>query len=191
MSLFEKKPQPYDLSNFTILIVEDSAYMQSLMASMLKVFGVGDILACEDAKEAIDLLTITQASKKSRYLTNVDIVLTDWLMPKGSGRELLKWIRGHDKDSVRFLPVIVVSGYTTALVTEQARDLGANEILAKPVSGTSLAQRICSVIDYPRPFIKVPTYFGPDRRRQDVPRRGVERRYIKAEEIKVSHAINE
>ncbi len=48
MDLFGKKdePPPYDLSNFTILLVEDSIYMQSLMTSMMKVFGVGDIMVC-------------------------------------------------------------------------------------------------------------------------------------------------
>lgn len=186
MSLFEKKPQPYDLSNFTVLIVEDSLYMQSLMAQMLKAFGVGDILACESAKEAIDLLSVLQASKKSRYLTTVDIVLMDWLMPKGgSGEELLQWIRGHEKDPIRFLPVIVVSGYTTEYLTATARDLGANETLVKPISGNGLASRICNVIDHPRPFIKAPHYFGPDRRRQTVAYLGRERRIHPPEEVKV------
>lgn len=185
MAVFEKKPQPYDLSNFTIMVVEDSLYMQSLIASMLKAFGVGDIIACENGKEAIEILTVLQATKKSRHLTTVDIVLTDWLMPNGSGQDLLRWIRAHDKDTIRFLPVIVVSGYTTAFVTSTARDLGAHETLAKPVSGTSLASRICSVIDAPRSFIRAPDYFGPDRRRQDLPYRGMERRMIPADEIKV------
>lgn len=186
MSLFEKKPPPYDLSNFTVLIVEDSIYMQTLMAQMLKAFGVGEILACESAKEAIELLSVLQASKKSRYLTTVDIVLMDWLMPKGgSGEGLLKWIRGHEKDSIRFLPVIVVSGYTTEYLTATARDLGANETLVKPISGNGLANRICNVIDHPRPFIKAANYFGPDRRRQTAAYLGRERRIHPPEEVKV------
>lgn len=188
MALFEQKPQPYDLSNFTILIVEDSLYMQSLMASMLKAFGVGDILACESGREAIEILTVLQSTRKSRTLRNVDIVLTDWLMPDGSGYDLLKWIRGHEKDAVRFLPVIVVSGYTTEYIITTARDMGAHETLVKPVSGTALASRICSVIENPRPFIRSTTYFGPDRRRHDMPYKGADLRVIQAEEIKVSHA---
>lgn len=188
MSLFKKQPLPYDLSNLTLLVVEDSEYMQSLMASMLKVFGVGEILACANSGEAIDLLTVLQASRKSRYLTSVDIVLTDWLMPKGSGEELLTWIRSHHKDTIRFLPVVVVSGYTTEHLTMRTRDLGANETLVKPISGTSLASRICSVIDHPRPFINAPSYFGPDRRRQELPYGGQERRVLPATEIKVKNA---
>jgi CheY-like chemotaxis protein len=159
---------------------------------MLKVFGVGDIMVCEGGDEAIDLLTITQArTKGSRYINKVDIVLSDWLMNKGSGQDLLKWIRNHERDSVRFLPVVVVSGYTTQIITNSARDLGANEILTKPVSGISLASRICSVIDNPRPFIKNDTYFGPDRRRRDGPFKGKERRVMQTDLIDVKEVIED
>lgn len=178
-----KQPIAYDLSNFTVMVVEDSVYMVSLISSMLKAFGVGDIMECHDSREAVEVLTVTQARTKSRFITHVDIVLTDWLMSNGSGHDLLKWIRSHPKDAVRFMPVIVVSGYTTEKLVAQARDLGANETLVKPVSAKGLAQRICNVIEVPRPFINVETYFGPDRRRQDVQIPHPNRRVTKAEEV--------
>lgn len=180
----------YDLSNFTILVVEDSPYMNSLLTSMLKVFSVGDILVTEGGNEAIEVLKVTQARSVSRYVNKVDIVLLDWLMAKGSGEQLLRWIREHEKDSIRFLPVIVISGYTTSVVTATARDLGANEVLVKPVSGNGLAQRIVSVIERPRPFIKVDNYFGPDRRRKDENHIGPERRKTTANEIKVVRNVS-
>jgi DNA-binding response OmpR family regulator len=188
MSIFSKQPKPYDLSNLTIMIVEDSFYMQTLMTQMLKVFGVGGIITAASSAEAIDLLNVMQATKRSKYLTSIDIILTDWLMPGGSGEDLLKWIRASQKDSIRFLPVIVVSAYTTEYIAAQSRDLGANETMVKPISGKGLASRICAVIDYPRPFIKSPGYFGPDRRRQEIPINSEERRLIKAEEIVVKYA---
>lgn len=182
--LFKERKEPYNLSNFTILVVEDSIYMQSLITSMLKVFGVGDIMMAEGADEAIDILTVTQARTKSnKYITKIDIILTDWLMNKGSGEDLLSWVRGHEKDAVRFLPVVVVSGYATEALTARARDCGANETLVKPVSAKGLAQRICTVIDNPRPFINVPGFFGPDRRRQQTSYNGSERRVMAAEHI--------
>ena len=189
LSIFKKKDLPYDLSNFTILVVEDDEHMQNLMASMLKVFGVGEILACANGIEAMDLLRVLQASKKSKYLTSVDIVLMDWLMPRGNGEQLLAWIRKSEKDAIRFLPVIVVSGYTTEYIATKSRDMGANETLVKPISGTNLARRICSVIDHPRPFIKSLDYFGPDRRRQNVGYKGRERRATPAEEVKVKNNV--
>ena len=63
-------------------------------------------------------------------------------------------------------------------------------MLAKPVSGTSLASRICSVIDSARSFVRAADYFGPDRRRHDVPFKGMERRLIPADEIKVVKNVN-
>ncbi len=181
-----KDPGPYDLSNFTVLLVEDSIYMQSLITSMLKAFNIGDIIVCSDAKEAQELITISQARRKSRFITDIDIILSDWLMPDGSGKELLTWIRGHDDDNIRFLPIVIVSAYTTEHITSVTRDLGANEILVKPVSGKGIASRICSVIDNPRPFIETADYFGPDRRRQNTAFTGEDRRKNKSTMLDLS-----
>ena len=52
-----------------------------------------------------------------------------------------------------------------ALVTE-ARDMGVNEFLAKPVSAKALYARITAAVHHPRPFVRTRAYFGPDRRRQ-------------------------
>ena len=177
---------PYDLNNISVLIVEDSVYLQNLIVSMLKAFGVGDIMSCRGGEEAKDLLTISLAKSKSRHITDVDIVLTDWLMTEGSGEELVKWICNHEKDEIRFLPIVVVSAYTTEYVTVRTRELGVNETLTKPVSGKALAQRICSIIDNPRSFINSDDYFGPDRRRQNMPFRGEERRVMEAEIVEVT-----
>lgn len=191
MPIFTKQPQPYDLSNLSILIVEDSLYIQNLITQMLKIFGVGEIMTCSNVKEAKDLLTAIQASKKSRYLKSVDMILMDWLMPGENGDVLLQWIRDHHNDSVRFTPVIVISGYTTEYVANRARDLGAHETMVKPISGSGLASRITSVIEAPRPFIKAPGFFGPDRRRKNIPYDQQERRLTKSDEIVVKHAKTE
>ena len=47
----------------------------------------------------------------------------------------------------------------------EARDAGVTEFLVKPLSAQALHQRILSVVAHPRPFIRTPTFFGPDRRR--------------------------
>jgi hypothetical protein len=51
------------------------------------------------------------------------------------------------------------------------------EILVKPVTAKDLLARIQTIIYIPRPFIDVPGYFGPYRRRkQDLAYFDVERR---------------
>lgn len=183
--VYEEPPQPYNLENLSVLIVEDSYSMLDLMSSMLKAFGVGEIMVCTSAAEARELITLTQARYQSKHATGIDVVLTDWLMPRESGLNLIQWIRSHREDSIKFMPIILVSGYTSEAVLEQARDNGANEALVKPLSSKTLAQRICNVIDYPRPFVESPTYFGPDRRRHEEPYQGVERRITTQDEFKV------
>ena len=60
---------------------------------------------------------------------------------------------------------------------EAARDAGASEFCAKPVTAAEMLRKVAAVIDRPRPFIRTESYFGPDRRRRDDPNfRGEERR---------------
>jgi len=176
----------YSLKNFSILLVEDYEFLQQLITGMLRAFGVGNIIVCSSGDEAKGLLSVMAASK-SADMKMVDIVLTDWMMPEGSGDELIKWIRNHNNDKVKFLPVVLVSAFTSEDVVKAARDMGANEALVKPVSGEKLAKRILSVIDLPRPYIKSPDFFGPDRRRKDLPWKKEERRVMTPEKVKVSH----
>ena len=173
----------YSLKNFTILLAEDYEFMQNLIGGMLRAFGVGNIMVCSSGREAIELLQITEAQSRSGNIKGIDLILADWMMPEGSGLELIDWVRNHKSDRIRFTPLILVSAFTSEDVIIAARDHGANEALVKPVSGEKGAARILSVIDTPRPFVKTATYFGPDRRRKDKPFQGEDRRKMTAEQI--------
>lgn len=84
------------------------------------------------------------------------------------GPELVKMIRCGENSANPYIPVIMMSAFTERYRVIAARDAGVNEFLAKPVSPKSLYQRIVSIIEKPRPFIKTPTYFGPCRRRKSM-----------------------
>ncbi|MCB9988858.1 MAG: response regulator [Rhodospirillales bacterium] len=180
-----KQNDAYSLSNFRILIVEDYPFMADLIATMLREFGVGNIVMANSGSEAKEMLVMLNTDPGSR--NHIDMIVTDWLMPDGDGTDLLDWIRGHKKDTVKFIPVILCSAYTSEEVVEIGRDHGANEVLVKPVSAKKLASRLLHMIDHPRPFIKAPDFFGPDRRRKVEPFDGEDKRKMKPEEIKESH----
>jgi DNA-binding response OmpR family regulator len=83
------------------------------------------------------------------------------------------------KDSPNpYVPIIMLSGFTEHRRITEARDAGINEFLAKPISAKSIYQRVATIIDNPRPFIRAKNFFGPDRRRQNLgpPRNVPERR---------------
>ena len=75
-----------------------------------------------------------------------------------------------------FTPIIMVSGHSERGRIIAARDTGVNEFVVKPISAKSLFDRIQAVIDRPRPFVRLESYFGPDRRRKTVDHGGEERR---------------
>lgn len=178
------RPQTvYSLRNFTVLLVEDYEFMQSLIGGMLKAFGVGNILVCSNAKEATELLTVIQAQIKIGSAKPIDMILTDWMMPGGSGLELINWMRNHKNDFYRFMPIMLISAFASEDIVVASRDNGANEALVKPLSAEKLASRILAMIDNPRAYVKTKTFFGPDRRRQIKKINFVDRRVMKAEQL--------
>jgi len=75
------------------------------------------------------------------------------------------------------VPVIMLTGHTHIDRVRQARDAGVNEFIAKPVSVKTMMQRLQTVIENPRPYVRTKVYFGPCRRRRGVEEyRGPERR---------------
>lgn len=155
------------------------------MSSMLREFGAGSLILSMDEHDARERIKAHNANPASS--NPIDILLLDWLMPKGDGLSLLKWLRSHKKESVRFLPTIFCSAYTSEDVVIKGRNAGANEVLVKPVSAEKLARRIMHIIEKPRPFVKTPDFFGPDRRRKEVPFNGEEKRRMTSEDIKEVH----
>ncbi|QQG35148.1 MAG: response regulator [Micavibrio aeruginosavorus] len=181
-SVGNKQKRAYSLGAFRILIVEDYPFMADLMSTMLREFGVGNIIQASSGTEGKEMISLFNSDENAR--NKIDIVLLDWLMPEGDGLDLLRWIRGHKKDSIKFLPSVLCSAYTSEAVVSAGRDNGANEVLVKPVSAQKLASRLLYVIDKPRPFLRAPGFFGPDRRRKSDSYSGVERRITKPEDVK-------
>src|SRR5258708_4994031 len=177
--------QYYRFDKLTILVVEDNLFMLRLLTAILRAFRVGRVLTARDGDEAKGIVSLMQTSFESA--NRIDIVVTDWTMPNCSGPELLAWIRGHEEEQVKYVPVIVMNAYSEADAVERARDLGANEFLAKPMSIDSVVARLLQVIDKPRPFVVAPNFIGPDRRRHAATRPRAERRQATAADIEVSH----
>ncbi|MFP4313429.1 MAG: response regulator [Alphaproteobacteria bacterium] len=156
--------QPYNLKGVRVLVVEDFPFMAQLMSSMLKEFNVGHIISTCEIREARQL--IEQYNLKGDIMNYIDMVITDLFPPRDEGLELLRWIRSHEEETICYIPILFCTAHTTRRVVESGRDLGTNEIMVKPVSAEKLAHRILHIIDNPRPYVKAPHYFGPDRRRK-------------------------
>jgi DNA-binding response OmpR family regulator len=119
----------------------------------------------------------------------VDLIVTEAILPDMPSSELIRWVRRPEMGSVRFIPIIVLSGYTQLPTVAAARDAGANTVLKKPVSPQGLFDRILWVARVPRPFIECSTYTGPDRRfKADEP---PDKIYKRSDDTPVENAQNE
>lgn len=175
-----QQADPYNLGRFRLLLVEDSGFILGLLYSCLRQMGVGEVVRATSLETAKDRISSYNGVNS---VGPIDIVLLDWLMPEGNGSELLSWMRHHKRDSIRFLPVIICSAFTDAELVHQSRDLGANEVMVKPVSAEKIAERILRIIDQPRPYLNSPGYVGPDRRRRTRKPLGPERRIHQPEMV--------
>jgi CheY-like chemotaxis protein len=112
-----------------ILIIEDDPVMGLVCQRLLAKCGFATDLATDGAS-GIERLPSFQP----------DAVFLDLMMPKVNGITVLEWIRAQE--SVRQLPVIVLTNAAVPMLLEQAVKSGATHILDKskfnPVAMTEL-----------------------------------------------------
>ncbi len=153
--LYEECAMPrVDFNKLRFLVVDDNAHMRRIVRTLLHSFGVREAYEAEDGAAGLESYTANQP----------DIIITDWVMPILDGIELTRMIR-NPKSSNPFVPIIILTGHSERSRVLTARDAGATDFLAKPISAKSLYQRVSNIVLNPRPFIKAGDYFGPDRRR--------------------------
>jgi two-component system, chemotaxis family, chemotaxis protein CheY len=147
-----------DFHRLRFLIVEDNAHMRRIVRQLLHGFGSREIYEAEDGASGLEAFTTY----------NPDILITDWAMPIFDGIELTKTIRQPGGTPNPYVPIIMLSGHSEKKRVIEARDAGVTEFLTKPIAAKALYERILSVVLNPRPFIQTKSYFGPDRRRNQI-----------------------
>jgi len=101
------------------LVVDDDPVTRRLVRRALEGFGCQTVLEAEDGEAAQQIL---------RERGEIDLVLTDILMPRVDGLELLRWGREHAPGPAW----IILSGLDTFGTAVEAIRLGAYDFLAKP-----------------------------------------------------------
>ncbi len=109
-----------------VLVVDDDEATALMVSRFLNKEGF-EVITALDAGKALELL----ASEK------VDAVVTDLMMPRIDGRELVRQLRSDPK--TRDLPVIMVTAYGSDEVAEAGLRDGASLFLAKPLDLSLLA----------------------------------------------------
>lgn len=113
------------MSYNTALIVDDSKLARIALKKKLEQRGMQIVMA-EDAKQALGVLEETP----------IDIVFMDHLMPEMDGFEATRQIKANQ--ATTHLPVIMCSGKEKQGYLEEARAIGASNVLPKPAESEAI-----------------------------------------------------
>ena len=108
------------LRNLTILYAEDDADAQKLTATILEDY-VGRLIVAKNGQEAFKIFKTH----------NIDLILTDILMSKTNGIELIRQVRQSDQNSN--CPIIITTAHTEVPYLLDAISLKVDGYILKPV----------------------------------------------------------
>jgi len=121
------------MSEPTILIVEDESAIRDMTRMALE-FAHFDCLEAENIHQAYTLVVDERP----------DLVLLDWMLPGGSGLELLRRLKRDDV--AREIPIIMLTAKTAEDNVVQGLDIGADDYITKPFAPRELIARIKALL---------------------------------------------
>ncbi|PXA74989.1 MULTISPECIES: chemotaxis protein [Vibrio] len=119
----------------TIMVVDDSAFIRSMIQETLSSAGY-NVIACKDGGEAYEkLMEIQRVAKEENTSVSelVNAIVTDVEMPRMDGMHLVKRLR--ENEAYNQTPIIMFSSLMSDDNRAKALALGANDTITKPEIG--------------------------------------------------------
>jgi DNA-binding response OmpR family regulator len=113
----------------TVLVVDDDAVILRLLEVNFQMEGF-DVLTAVDGEEGFD----------KAKASHPDVVVSDVMMPKLSGLELVERLKGDD--TTRDIPVILLSAKAQVDDIRSGLDVGADDYVTKPFEPLELVDRV-------------------------------------------------
>jgi len=111
------------------LVVDDSVTMRRIIVNALQRIGYSDIVEATDGAEALERLD-----------QSVGFIITDWNMPKMSGVEFARAVRGTLVGAS--IPMLMVTTRAAREDIIAAMDAGVNNYILKPFTPSVLKEKI-------------------------------------------------
>ncbi len=118
-----------DLS-MNVLIVDDFATMRRILRNILKQLGFMNIIEADDGTTALEVL----AKEK------IDLIVSDWNMPKMTGLELLKEVRSDSK--LKSIPFLMVTAEAQKKNVVDAVQAGVSNYIVKPFTADQILEKL-------------------------------------------------
>lgn len=143
-----------NFSQISALVVDADVYATTILGQILRGFGLSRHHTIDSGEEA----------KRQLAGHHFDIVICDALLPDMHASDLVRWVRRQAELSLKYVPVVVLTGYTQFSTVVTMRDSGANIVVRKPVSPNVLFDHIAWSARTDRPYVETDSYIGPCRR---------------------------
>ena len=119
-----------------VLIVDDVELNRDILSDML---GEDyDILTASDGRQAINIM--------NNQIDEISVIILDLIMPDVDGFYVLNIMK--ERDWMKDIPVIVITGDQTAEVEAKALQLGVNDFVHKPFNVKLVRQRVKNITDF-------------------------------------------
>ena len=120
--------------DMTVLVVDDFSTMRRIVRNILRDLEFKNILEAENGSSALDILNSQ----------DVDLVVSDWNMPKMTGLELLKSVRAADR--LKNIPFLMVTAEAQKENIVEAVKAKVSNYIVKPFNAETLKTKLSSVL---------------------------------------------
>ncbi len=121
--------------NMKILVVDDFSTMRRIVKNILRQLNFVNIIEADDGSTALEML---QREK-------IDLVVSDWNMPKMTGLELLKIMKADD--ALKLIPFLMVTAEAQQENIIEAVKSGVSNYIVKPFTAETLGQKIGQIFN--------------------------------------------
>ena len=123
-----------------ILVVDDSRAITMFVSDALNsTLGPVDVVTASNGEEAYQVASCQP----------LDLIISDWNMPRMSGRDLLERVRGEAR--TKDLPFIMLTANSDQESVRTAVSLGVSGYLLKPFTPEVLLSRVTSLLSKRQP----------------------------------------
>lgn len=120
--------------NMRILVIDDFQTMRRIIINLLRQLGFTNMTEADDGSTAWEKL---QAE-------HVDLIVSDWNMPKMTGMDLLRKVRADEK--YKTTPFIMVTAEGKRENVIAAVQAGVSNYIVKPFNAATLKEKLSKVI---------------------------------------------
>jgi diguanylate cyclase len=124
------------LEGSTVMMVDDDPLMLEVVQTYLEEAGYTSFVTTSRPAEAMSLFVQQRP----------DILLLDLMMPGVSGFDILEQVRTHAE--LRYTPVIILTAESEPAAKLKALELGATDLLTKPVDPSELRLRLRNALAF-------------------------------------------